>query len=144
MIFEFKNNTLFLMSSSFRLKQDINTDTNKKFKNIKEAKKWTNKYFGKEILFIDEKIDITNLKIFNQLNILNVVDDDESIDKISLKIHQFDDDKIIYEKDFSINELNEFNINDLKLNLGKYYFSIESSKQLEMFFEKNNVSFVID
>ena len=147
MVFEFKDNILYLISSQFRLFQEINTETKQKFKNLEEAKEWTNKYFGKEIEFIEEKIDINDLTFFNKLNILNLTEETEEIEqenKLILRIFDFENDNVCYETMLNNEDLEKFNVKEIPLKKGKYYFNIGTNIDLDIFVEKNNVSFVIE
>lgn len=143
MIFYFQEKKLHLMSDNVRMIQHINTDTGKPFKNVNEAKKWAKKYFAKDLEFIEEKIDIENLLLLNQLNVLNIDEEEQKENNNELRIHNFDNDEIVYSKAFtSLNDLQDFDINTIQLPKGKYYFSILYLE--DVFFEKNNVSFSID
>lgn len=146
MVFQFKNQKLYLISENIRMVQNINTDTKKPFKNINEAKKWANKYLCTELDFIEEKIDIENLALLNQFNFLNIENEEEATNdenSLHLRIHNYDSDEIIYSQTFkTLTDLKNFNINKIQLSKGKYYFSILNLENI--YFEKDSVSFDID
>lgn len=146
MVFQFKNQKLYLISENIRMVQNINTDTKKPFKNINEAKKWASKYFCTELDFVEEKIDIENLALLNQFNFLNIENEEEATNdenSLHLRIHNYDSDEIIYSQTFkTLTDLKNFNINKIQLSKGKYYFSILNLENI--YFEKDSVSFDID
>lgn len=145
MIFDFKDNTLYLTSTTIRMAQNINTVTKKPFKSMNEAKKWAKEYFGKELEFVEDKIDITDLHTLSELTFLNDINNDDLNNEnlFEFRIHQYDTNNVIISKQFkTLNDLLKINIDDLQLNKGKYYFSI--SNLADVFFKKDNISFIIE
>lgn len=128
----FENNVLVVEGNGLNITQEKNSYTNEPFKTEKEALKWLRDYtsyigqefkisFNTNTLKFKAQLPKNNEDIFGNLQVIN-----------------FDNDKIVYEKEISLDEINN-NFILPSLDKGTYYIDIKFGKGYCLFNKNNNL-----